>query len=311
MLREGGLAPCNDGTGQTAHLHTHNEPAGGITGAGRSGESGLATGAGQQAAPGVGGGTGADGVSKEQLFLATGIAGATHEGGRDTATATHGSSDSRGLTAGDTPAAGAATGATAGSHTAGQTSSQNDGVLYISGIGGKLARHEDTLGHVSPYFVFEVGRERATTATHAKGIKPLQALTWEDNLELELPQGGTSQELHIIAYNKKHLLPDSRLGEARARLDQLPRGRQARLNLIDHKTRGNMAGDVEFTLTGGGPGGEGAGNDLGMVEGAAGLSTTEHEGVASGAIPPVEERRETLVAEREEKHAQEKAAKGK
>ena len=65
----------------------------------------------------------------------------------------------------------------------------------------------------------------------------------------------------VIAYNKKHLLPDSRLGEARAPLDQLPRGRQAKLNLIDHRTLGNLAGDVEFTLTGGGAGGEGAGND--------------------------------------------------
>ena len=57
------------------------------------------------------------------------------------------------------------------------------------------------------------------------------------------------------------MLPDSRLGEARARLSQLPRGRNARLNLIHMRTFGNIAGHVDFTLSGGGAGGEGAGND--------------------------------------------------
>lgn len=65
----------------------------------------------------------------------------------------------------------------------------------------------------------------------------------------------------IIAYDKKKLVSDSRLGEARAPLNQLPRGRTARLNLVDHKTFGNIAGHVDFTLSGGGAGGEGAGND--------------------------------------------------
>lgn len=44
--------------------------------------------------------------------------------------------------------------------------------------------------------VFEVGKERATTATHKKVIKTLEALTWDDSLELELPRGG-GQELHV------------------------------------------------------------------------------------------------------------------
>lgn len=65
----------------------------------------------------------------------------------------------------------------------------------------------------------------------------------------------------IIAYDKKKLVSDTRLGEARAQLNQLPRGRTARLNLVDHKTFGNIAGHVDFTLSGGGAGGEGAGND--------------------------------------------------
>lgn len=71
----------------------------------------------------------------------------------------------------------------------------------------------------------------------------------------------SSTHAQVIAYDKKHLLPDSRLGEARAPLDQLPRDTPAKLNLIDHKTVGNMAGDVEFTLSGCGAGGQGAGHD--------------------------------------------------
>jgi hypothetical protein len=70
----------------------------------------------------------------------------------------------------------------------------------------------------------------------------------------------------IIAYDKKKLVSDTRLGEARAPLNQLPRGRTARLNLVDHKTFGNIAGHVDFTLSGGGAGGEGAGNDSACFE---------------------------------------------
>lgn len=45
--------------------------------------------------------------------------------------------------------------------------------------------------------------------------------------------------VQIIAYDKKHLLPDSRLGDAVALLSQLPRNRPARLNLLHERTRCN------------------------------------------------------------------------
>ncbi len=48
-----------------------------------------------------------------------------------------------------------------------------------------------------------------------------------------------------------------------------------------------------------------------MVEGAVGLSTTEHQGVARGALKSYEERRSDLAAQREDEQAQAKAAKGK
>lgn len=179
----------------------------------------------------------------------------------------------------------------------------DDRVLRISGVSGKLAREEDFLGHVTPYLVFEVGRERETTGTLKKGVRSGEELHWEDELQLELGDGAADQELHIIAYDKKHLLPDSRLGDAVAPLNQLPRGRSARLNLLHRRTRGNIAGHVDFTLSGGGPGGEGAGNDVGFVEGAETLNVAEHDAVGKGEKLPLDQRKPGVITPEDQRRA--------
>ena len=69
--------------------------------------------------------------------------------------------------------------------------------------------------------------------------------------ERTIPEGSPAPPTQVLAYNKKLLpVPDGLLGEVRAPLEQLPRGRQTRLILKDAKVRpgGQRAGQgAEFS----------------------------------------------------------------